>query len=173
MDVKSVIKEKGYTLTEVASKLGISRVAFSQSITKNPSVKTLRRVADVLGCGVWDFFTDERADCDYTPQTFKAECPYCRGILSLTLAAVNKDKNQESITSPKADKIKFLLERTLRTDMPRTIMLKLNRVGYSRIGKIVQKTATELVEEGILKADEVNKLQEYLSKYGLELGMTI
>ena len=66
MDIKGVIKEKGFTLDKVASELkerGImpraSKSSLSQSINGNPSLSTLRAIAEVIGCKVVDFFQDE------------------------------------------------------------------------------------------------------------------
>lgn len=66
MDIKSVIKEKGFTLEELANilkKRGImpkaSKSSLSQSINGNPTLLTMRAIADVIGCEVVDFFKDE------------------------------------------------------------------------------------------------------------------
>lgn len=72
MNVKSVIKEKGWTIEGVASKLGISRVTLSQNLSRNPTIRTLQRIADVIGCRVGDFFLDE---IDMNQAGTK--CPHC------------------------------------------------------------------------------------------------
>ena len=59
MDVKSIIKEKGWTIERVAAEMGITRVTLSQNLSRNPTVNTLQRIADVIGCNVGDFFRDE------------------------------------------------------------------------------------------------------------------
>lgn len=66
MDIKGVIKEKGFTLDRVASELkerGImpraSKSSLSQSINGNPNLSTLQAIAEVIGCNVVDFFKDE------------------------------------------------------------------------------------------------------------------
>ena len=59
MDVKSIIKEKGFTIEQVVKEMGISRVTFTQNLSRNPTMRTLQRIADVLGCKVGDFFKDE------------------------------------------------------------------------------------------------------------------
>lgn len=68
MDIKSVIKEKGFTLEELANILkenGImpkaSKSSLSQSINGNPTLLTMRAIADVIGCDVVDFFKDEES----------------------------------------------------------------------------------------------------------------
>ena len=68
MDIKGIIKEKGFTLDRVASELkerGImpraSKSSLSQSINGNPNLSTLQAIAEVIGCKVSDFFQDERS----------------------------------------------------------------------------------------------------------------
>jgi transcriptional regulator with XRE-family HTH domain len=59
MDVKSIVKEKGFTIEQVAKEMGITRFTFTQNLNRNPTMRTLQRIADVLGCKVGDFFKDE------------------------------------------------------------------------------------------------------------------
>lgn len=58
MNVKAVIKERGLTLTEVAARMGISRVTLMQNLQRNPTQKTLSRIADAIGCDVSDFYKE-------------------------------------------------------------------------------------------------------------------
>lgn len=71
MDVKSIIKEKGWTIERVAAEMGITRVTLSQNLSRNPTVNTLQRIAAVIGCNVGDFFRDEVE----SPTT--DVCPHC------------------------------------------------------------------------------------------------
>lgn len=81
MDIKSVIKAHGYTIERIAneweSKNGksITRGALSQSINNNPTIDTLQKIANVIGCKVGDFFADE---LDNT-----IRCPNCGAKLEL------------------------------------------------------------------------------------------
>lgn len=59
MDVKSVIRKKGYTFEQVAEKMGITRITLTQNLGRNPTINTLQRVADAIGCKVGDFFVDD------------------------------------------------------------------------------------------------------------------
>ena len=59
MDIKKIIKEHGYTIEDVAKKMGISRVTLSQNMSRNPTVATLERIANAIGGNVGDFFQDE------------------------------------------------------------------------------------------------------------------
>ena len=72
MDVKAIIKEKGWTIERVATEMGITRVTLSQNLSRNPTVNTLQRIADVIGCNVGDFFRDE---VNTLPST--DVCPHC------------------------------------------------------------------------------------------------
>lgn len=79
MDVKSIIKQKGFTIDEVAKTIGISRVTLSQNIARNPTIATLRRIADTIGCNMADFFADEIKGA----QT--QNCPHCGKPVHITL----------------------------------------------------------------------------------------
>ena len=74
MDIKGVIKAQGYTLIDVAEKMGITKGGISQIVNGSPNVKTLRTIADIVGCKVGDFFLDEMTEIVSTP-TIK--CPHC------------------------------------------------------------------------------------------------
>ncbi|UVQ95093.1 helix-turn-helix domain-containing protein [Bacteroides caccae] len=82
MDIKTVIKARGYTIERIAneweSKNGkpITKGALSQSINKNPTVETLQRIANVIGCNVGDFFADELENIII--------CPNCGTKLKIT-----------------------------------------------------------------------------------------
>lgn len=62
MDIKKTIKDKGYTISLVAEKMGINRVTLTNMISGNPTYNTMSRVAEAIGCSVVDFFSDERTD---------------------------------------------------------------------------------------------------------------
>ena len=61
MDIKGIIKKRGYTIESVAKEMGITRVTLSQNLASNktPSLTTLQRIAKVIGCSVGEFFWDE------------------------------------------------------------------------------------------------------------------
>jgi len=69
MRIKEVIKEKGFTVKEVAERLGMSSPSLSDAINGNPTVDKLQRIADALNCPVIDLF--ER------PSTGQINCPNC------------------------------------------------------------------------------------------------
>ena len=83
MDIKKIVKEKGYTMAKVADELGINRVTLAQSLSGNPTLHKLQDVADVLGCSVGDFFRDEMAD-NFPSVTLS--CPHCGRPIKLTIS---------------------------------------------------------------------------------------
>ena len=81
MDIQSVIKARGYTQNQVAEALGVTKSSLSQSVhNDNTSVKMMRRIADVIGCKVGDFFLDE---IEAEPATPSLVCPKCGTRLRL------------------------------------------------------------------------------------------
>lgn len=54
--IKEIIEEKGLTSAKVADKMGITPAAFSLAISRNPSVKTLEKIANALGVEVSELF---------------------------------------------------------------------------------------------------------------------
>lgn len=85
MDVKSIIKEKGWTIEGVANKMGITRITLSQNLSRNPTVNTLQRVADVIGCKVGDFFRDE-----IEIQEPVGVCPHCGKPIAIRTELIAK-----------------------------------------------------------------------------------
>lgn len=71
VNISNIIKEKGYTIQDVANKLGKSRITIAQniSVNGNPTLSTLRKIADAIGCKVGDFFIDEMS---VPPQTIES-----------------------------------------------------------------------------------------------------
>ena len=80
MDVKSVIRKKGYTFEQVAEKMGITRITLTQNLGRNPTINTLQRVADAIGCKVGDFFVDDVSE-DEGSNTIV--CPKCGAKVGL------------------------------------------------------------------------------------------
>lgn len=81
MDVKSIIKQKGYTIEQVAEKMGVTRVTLTQNLSRNPTMNTLQRVADAIGCKVGEFFLDE---IQVKPNN-TIPCPHCGKPIDVTL----------------------------------------------------------------------------------------
>ena len=87
MDVKSVIKQKGYTIEQVAEKMGVTRVTLTQNLSRNPTMNTLQRVADAIGCKVGEFFLDELDIKDGKA----IPCPYCGKPIDVSLLKAESD----------------------------------------------------------------------------------
>ena len=69
--IKEVIKEKGMTITELADKMGINRVNLSNMVNGNPTVETLNKIADAIGCPVTELFEQPKSDTAFL------SCPHC------------------------------------------------------------------------------------------------
>ena len=89
MDIKGVIKARGYTLIDVADKMGITKGGISQIVNGSPNVKTLRSIADIIGCKVGDFFTDEMTEVESPSSTYK--CPHCGKELKISIELVESE----------------------------------------------------------------------------------
>lgn len=71
MNIKKVLEEKGLSYQVVADRINANRqstarkattASISQMVNGEPSVKSLREMAEAIGCKVGDFFVD-----DFTP----------------------------------------------------------------------------------------------------------
>lgn len=80
MDIKGVIKEHGFTLAQVAEKMEITKGGISQIVNGSPTVKTLRTIAKIVGCNVWEFFKDEMEESKPS-----LKCPYCGHDLTIEI----------------------------------------------------------------------------------------
>ncbi|MDL2262468.1 helix-turn-helix domain-containing protein [Bacteroidales bacterium OttesenSCG-928-I21] len=68
-DIKKEIKKRGLSVQEIAERMGISKIGLSQHINRNPTIDTLKRIADAIGCDVSDFFDKKNEDI--------LKCPHC------------------------------------------------------------------------------------------------
>ena len=66
-NIKNTIKKYGLTSVEVANRMGISKTAISFMINGNPTVESLERIADAIGCDVTEFFVKPEKDGIYCP----------------------------------------------------------------------------------------------------------
>lgn len=83
MDIKRVIKSKGFTLEQTATKMGITRITLIQSLSRNPTISTLQRIADAIGCRVVDFFLDELGEQEQKKPIYV--CPHCGKPIEVSL----------------------------------------------------------------------------------------
>lgn len=54
--ILELCKEAGINQTELADKIGLSRVGLSKAINGNPTINTLEKIADALGVPVTELF---------------------------------------------------------------------------------------------------------------------
>lgn len=59
MKISKVIKERGFTIQQVAGAIGLQRSSLANTIGGNPTVETLRKIAEAIGCNITEFFADE------------------------------------------------------------------------------------------------------------------
>lgn len=75
--IKEVIKERGMTITELADKMSINRVNLSNMVNGNPTVETLNKIADAIGCPVTELFEQPKKD------GVSLTCPYCGNDINI------------------------------------------------------------------------------------------
>lgn len=80
IDIAKVIKQKGFTSKQIAEALNLNYISFTRTISNNPTIGTLIKIADVIGC---DFRELLQAP---TPkqETNVFVCPHCGTKLKLT-----------------------------------------------------------------------------------------
>lgn len=66
MDIKEIIKKYGYNIQQVADAMNVNRESLSRTISNNPTYKTMKKISEVLGCEVVEFFRDETKDADFS-----------------------------------------------------------------------------------------------------------
>lgn len=87
MNIQAVIKEKGFTQNEVAERLGVTKSSFSQTVhNENTSIKMMRKIADVIGCKVGDFFRDELTESQSPSDAQTITCPKCGEVIRLDVS---------------------------------------------------------------------------------------
>ena len=79
MNIKKVIKEKGWTFERLAAQmtnkdgsLGVSQATVSQIVSGNPTLDKLQAIAKIIGVSVSELLSDE----DEQSST-KIICPHC------------------------------------------------------------------------------------------------
>lgn len=75
MDIKKVIKEKGWTLEKLAAEMtnkqggkGITQPTVSQIINGNPSLDKLKEIASIIGVTVSELLRDEEDNTIICPK---------------------------------------------------------------------------------------------------------
>lgn len=73
--IKEVIKEKGFTITSLADKLGIARESLSRMIV-SPSYPTLEKISNALNVPMWQLFASPE-EVRSKKDGLSLTCPYC------------------------------------------------------------------------------------------------
>jgi transcriptional regulator with XRE-family HTH domain len=75
--VKEICKEKGFTIAEVAKRMGVLPPALSRIINGgNTTTETLERVSNVLGVPIAELFEPPKSDV--------INCPHCGGKIKMS-----------------------------------------------------------------------------------------
>lgn len=88
MNIKETIKSHGYTQEDVAKRLGVTRETLNRTISNNPTISTLSKIADVLGCNIVDFFQETD-----TKEAAHLVCPHCGAELCVKIEKVEKPQH--------------------------------------------------------------------------------
>ena len=75
MEVKTIIKQKGFTIEAVA-KNGYNKSYTCPKPQQKSNSRNITKIADVIGCKVGDFFVD---DMDIKDDANTITCPHCGG----------------------------------------------------------------------------------------------
>jgi lambda repressor-like predicted transcriptional regulator len=85
MDILSVLKRHGHTTYTLAKEMDIKQSTLSNMLNGNPTVKSLRLMAEKMPCSVAEFFADELTEKD----------------LEAMLEIVRNRDNQQVVEQPK------------------------------------------------------------------------
>lgn len=117
MDILSVIRRHNHTTYTLAKEMGIKQSSLSNILNGNPTIKTLRQVAEKIPCSVAEFFIDELPDdfnLSAARQTSAAEaadeqplteqelapgvfvCPHCGAGVSFSTFVVKEPMEKEA-----------------------------------------------------------------------------
>lgn len=73
--IAEILKENGMTQTDLAERIGISRVGLSKAINGNTTITTLRKIAAALDVSVPELFAPQ--------PTNTITCPHCGAVLEV------------------------------------------------------------------------------------------
>lgn len=85
MDIKYVARQKGMRIEDIANKLNITKGGLSKALNGNPTIGTLRKVAEVLDVPITDFFADEIGDIPHPEREPLMRCPRCGQEIKIEL----------------------------------------------------------------------------------------
>ena len=73
--IAKILKSKGMTQTDLAERIGISRVGLSKAINGNTTITTLRKIATALDVPVTELFAQQPRNT--------ITCPKCGTVLEV------------------------------------------------------------------------------------------
>ena len=81
--IKEILKERGMTMSELASVIGTTQTSISRMLGENgnPTYETLMRISEALGVGISDLFTEGKT----------IPCPYCGRSIDVALLKTESD----------------------------------------------------------------------------------
>lgn len=62
LQIKEIAKEKGFTITALAEKMGMSQVSLSRIINGNPTAETLLKISVALEVDIRDLFKPSNSE---------------------------------------------------------------------------------------------------------------
>lgn len=97
MRIKELLKQKGTTAKELALQIGISEGALSKSLSGNPTLGTLQKIASALNVDITELFKTS----DKVGGSSHLVCPHCGTRLHITLEEDSKDKGTAATNKDK------------------------------------------------------------------------
>lgn len=79
--IKEILKEKGWSVEQLANELGISRQALSRQIKGKLLVETAERIANTLDVPLWRLFIPS----ERIPDGGTLVCPHCGKPIAIEL----------------------------------------------------------------------------------------
>lgn len=74
--IKEILKERNLKIADLAETVGISQGAMSLAINGNPTLSTLKKIADALNVQIVDLFEN---------RAINANCPHCGKPISIEI----------------------------------------------------------------------------------------
>lgn len=92
MNIKKVIKDKGWTLEQLAAEMsnkrggkGVSQASVSQLLSGNPTLDKLQEIATIIGVSVSDLLADEPA------HRTRITCPHCHESFDVEVEVIRNN----------------------------------------------------------------------------------
>lgn len=82
--VKEVCKDKGVTLAEIASKIGVAQASLSKMLGGNPTIGTLEKIATALDVPMWQLFASPE-EVQLKKNSISVKCPHCEKSFNINI----------------------------------------------------------------------------------------